>query len=164
MNGSELDLHIVVVDDDPSFRELLATLLTSAGYAVVSASTATEALDAVRATRPAAVILDVALPDTSGYDVCRELRAEWGDELPIVFVSGERIEPLDRIAGLLLGADDYLLKPFVFQELVARVRLLVSRRAPVREVSTDVPRARESASARESARARESVTASCPSA
>jgi DNA-binding NarL/FixJ family response regulator len=63
----------------------------------------------------------------SGYDVCRILRAQYGDELPIVFVSGERTEPFDRVAGLRLGADDYIVKPFDPHELLARVDRLVAR-------------------------------------
>jgi DNA-binding NarL/FixJ family response regulator len=73
------------------------------------------------------VLLDVNMPDGSGYEVCRALRSEFGPGLPIVFLSGERTEGFDRAAGLMLGADDYLVKPFDPDELVARVRRLVGR-------------------------------------
>jgi DNA-binding NarL/FixJ family response regulator len=75
--------------------------------------------------------LEVALPGLSGYEVCHQLRNEFGDALPIVFLSGDRTEPFDRVAGLLIGADDYLVKPFALDELLARVRRLARRTAPV---------------------------------
>ena len=77
--------------------------------------------------RPALVILDVDLPRVTGYEVCRELRDTFGEAVAIMFVSGTRAEALDRIAGLLIGADDYVLKPFDPDELVNRVRALLRR-------------------------------------
>ena len=68
------------------------------------------------------VVLEVDLPDASGYELCRELHETYGDDLPVIFVAGSRTEPADRVAGLLLGADDYLVKPFDPDELLARVR------------------------------------------
>ena len=76
---------------------------------------------------PALVILEVSLPDAGGYEVCRELRDAFGDELPIIFVSGTKTDVLDRAAGLLIGADDYVTKPFDHEELIARVRRLLER-------------------------------------
>jgi DNA-binding NarL/FixJ family response regulator len=70
------------------------------------------------------------MPGISGYGVCHALRDEFGESLPIMFVSGERTEPYDRVAGLLVGADDYLVKPFAPDELLARVRNLIGRRQP----------------------------------
>jgi DNA-binding NarL/FixJ family response regulator len=78
---------------------------------------------------PALVVLDVHLPDISGYEVCRELRDMFGERLPILFLSGARTESYDRVGGLLLGADDYLVKPFAHDELLARVRRLLARSA-----------------------------------
>lgn len=72
-------------------------------------------------------MLDVRLPDLSGYEVCRELRDRLGESVPVLFVSGERVESFDRVAGLLVGGDDYLVKPVDVDELVARVRRLVER-------------------------------------
>ncbi len=122
--------RVLVVDDDPGMIELLELLLRSAGLEPVAVSDGSAALEEARRRRPALVILDVNLPGLSGYEVCRALRAEHGAELPIVFVSGERTESFDRVAGLLLGADDYLAKPFAPDELLARVRALLRRTQP----------------------------------
>jgi DNA-binding NarL/FixJ family response regulator len=85
------------------------------------------------------VILDVLLPDTSGFEVCRELRDEFGDELPIIFVSGERAEAADRAVGLLLGGDDYVVKPFDPDEFLARARRSMIRQQPDRRRSPTSP-------------------------
>jgi len=118
---------ILVVDDDPAGRAVLSTVLHRAGYRTLEAATGPEALATARATPPGAVLLDVTLPGMTGYDVCRTLRDEFGEELPIIFVSGERTEPLDLVAGLLMGADDYLVEPLPAEELVARVRRPLQR-------------------------------------
>jgi len=114
-------------------RELIAGTLGQAGYEILEAETGDAALEAARKGRPSLVILDVCLPGLSGYEVCRELRDELGDTLPILFVSGERIESLDRVAGLLVGGDDYLVKPFALDELLARGRRLIQRRTVARD-------------------------------
>jgi DNA-binding NarL/FixJ family response regulator len=88
--------------------------------------TADDALDFVADEAPALVVLDV-MPLVSGYEVCRRLRDRYGTALPIVFLSGERVESLDRVAGLLIGADDYVVKPFAPDELIARVQRLLER-------------------------------------
>ena len=119
--------HILVVDDDPAFRDLVATLLERIGCRTVGAADGREALHAAASSPPDVVLLDVDLPGSSGYEVCRELRDAYGDDLAIVFVSGERTERLDRVGGLLLGADDYVVKPFEPDELLARVRRLLAR-------------------------------------
>jgi DNA-binding NarL/FixJ family response regulator len=121
---------ILVVDDDSDCRSLISTVLTRAGFGVEEAATGEQAIEAVHARRPSAVVLEVCLPGVSGYEVCWELREAFGRELPILFVSARRTEPFDRVAGLLVGADDYLVKPFATDELLARLRTLV-RRAPV---------------------------------
>lgn len=118
---------ILVVDDDGGFRSFLATTLSRAGFAAREAATGEDALVFARTDPPALVLLEVCLPGISGFEVCRELREQFGNELPIVFVSGTRIEPLDRSAGLLIGCDDYLVKPVDPNELLARVRRLVAR-------------------------------------
>ena len=114
--------RVLVVDDDEGFRALARALLERAGFAVVEAADADEALAAVEGSPPQAVLLDVRLPGVSGYEVYRELRDRCGEGLPILFISGERTDPYDRVAGLLMGADDYLVKPCDPDELVARVR------------------------------------------
>ena len=118
---------MLVVDDDATFRALVTALLQRAGFTTCEAATGEEALASARRERPACVLLDVLLPGATGYEVCRELRDEYGESLPIIFVTGERIEAADRVAGLLVGADDYVVKPFDPDELIARARRLVAR-------------------------------------
>jgi two-component system nitrate/nitrite response regulator NarL len=124
---------VLIVDDDAAFRALAQTLFSRAGYATVEAASGTEALAAVRAARPALVVLDVSLPDVNGYEVCRELRDEFDNELPIIFVSGERVDAVDRTVGLLVGGDDYVVKPFDADEFLARARRAIVRSRPERE-------------------------------
>jgi DNA-binding NarL/FixJ family response regulator len=100
-------------------------VLRRVGYGTYEAETGEEALAAAKRERPALVILEALLPGVSGYEVCRELKDEFGEALPIVFVSGTRTEPGDRVAGLLVGGDDYIVKPFDPDELLARVRRLL---------------------------------------
>jgi DNA-binding NarL/FixJ family response regulator len=130
---------IVIADGDEGGRALAAAALNRAGYETLEVSTGTAALEAVRTNGVALVVLEVGLPDMTGYEVCRELRSERGDELPIFFLSGLRTEPLDRVAGLLLGADDFIVKPFDSDELVARVRRFVNRKALLRDVTLGEP-------------------------
>ena len=120
---------ILVVDDDPGAAEAISALLEGAGLETRRAHSGEDALAVARERRPQMVLLDVRLPGVSGYEVLRALRDRFGESLPIMFVSGERVEPFDRVAGLQLGADDYLVKPFAPDELIARVRRLVERSA-----------------------------------
>jgi DNA-binding NarL/FixJ family response regulator len=120
---------ILVVDDDEGFRALVAAVLDHCGYVLTEAGTGEEALEAATAAPPALVVLDVHLPRMSGYEVCRALRERFGDGLPIIFVSGERTQSFDRVAGFLIGGDDYLVKPFALDDFVARVRRHLQRRA-----------------------------------
>jgi DNA-binding NarL/FixJ family response regulator len=113
---------ILIVDDDAAMRELVACLLKDAGYETFDAPTGESALAFALERRPALVLLDVHLAGLSGYEVCQQLRERYGQQLPIIFLSGERTEAHDRVAGLLIGGDDYLTKPFSPDELVARVR------------------------------------------
>ena len=120
---------ILIVEDDAGVRGLLTELLEGAGYATRCAQTGEEGLALARGERPALAILDVSLSGLSGYEVCRALRDDLGERLAIMFVSGARTESFDRVAGLLVGADDYLSKPFAPDELLARVRALLRRSA-----------------------------------
>ena len=95
-------------------------------------STGEEALAAAGDETPALVLFELELPDMSGYELCRALRQNHGDGLPLFLMSGDRIDSMDRVAGLLIGADDYIVKPFNVDELVARVRRFVERRARTR--------------------------------
>ena len=136
---------ILVVDDDPGTRALVSSLLVRVGYPVHEASTGADGLAVASRERPALVILDVEMPVTSGYEVYRELRGRFGDSLPVLFLSGARTEPYDRAAGLMLGADDYVVKPFDGDEFLALVRRLVTHAAPPvsESASTLTPRERE---------------------
>jgi two-component system response regulator FixJ len=127
----------LVVDDDAGFRAFAEALLERAGLTVELAADGSAALEAVRLAEPDLVLLDVCLPGASGYEVFRELRDRHGDALPIIFISGERIAALDRVAGLLIGADDYLVKPFDPDELLARVRRSLSRRSDGAEQASE---------------------------
>ena len=101
------------------------------GFNVVEVASGEQALEAVSESRPSIALLEIPLGPLSGYEVCRALRAEHGDELPIAFVSGSRTESYDRVAGLLVGADDYIVKPYAADELLTRVRNLVRRSRPL---------------------------------
>lgn len=118
---------VLVAEDDESYRELLVAVLGAAGFTVCAVSTGAAAIDAAHREPPALAILDVNLPGLSGYEVCRSLREDHGPELPILFLSGERTESFDRVAGLLIGADDYMVKPAAEDELIVRVRALACR-------------------------------------
>jgi DNA-binding NarL/FixJ family response regulator len=111
-------------------RDELVGLFEAAGFATVAASTGHRAVELALSSHAAVVVLDVSLPGRSGYEVCRELREALGGSIGIVFLSGERTEAFDRVAGLLLGADDYVAKPFEPGELVARVRSVLRRASP----------------------------------
>jgi DNA-binding NarL/FixJ family response regulator len=113
---------VLVVDDDPGFREFMGQLLERAGFFVLDAADAEEALELVAARVPQLVLLDVQLPRVSGYELFRELRDRCGESLPVIFVSGVRTDSYDRVAGIMLGAEDYLVKPFDPDELLVRVR------------------------------------------
>jgi DNA-binding NarL/FixJ family response regulator len=118
---------VLVVDDDEALRTVVSFGLRQAGFDVTEAASGAAALESASSRRPSLVVLDVRLPDLSGYEVCRELHDRLGCSVPVLFVSGERVESLDRVAGLLVGGDDYLTKPFEVDELVARARRLVER-------------------------------------
>jgi DNA-binding NarL/FixJ family response regulator len=119
--------HILLIDHQAGSRAFLSRLLERAGFDSEEAGSCRDALDSARKSRPQLVLLDVYLPDGSGFEVCRELRDLYGEELPIIFLSGERTQPFDRAAGLLLGGDDYVVKPFDPDELMARVRRCLVR-------------------------------------
>jgi DNA-binding NarL/FixJ family response regulator len=117
---------VVIADTDQAQRQTLASALTKAGFRALQAESGEEALSLTRTSAPVAVILEVPLGSLSGYEVCHSLRAEL-PELPIMFLSGHRTESYDRVAGLLLGADDYLVKPYADGELIARLTNLYRR-------------------------------------
>jgi DNA-binding response OmpR family regulator len=116
---------ILVVEDEPSVARGLEYGLKAEGFTVLLAATGRKALDLVRAGGPELVLLDVRLPDISGFDVCRTLREE-GRSLPILMVTAKD-EEVDKVLGLELGADDYIVKPFSFRELLSRVHAALRR-------------------------------------
>lgn len=117
--------HALVIEDEPQMRSMLADNLEFEGFRVTAVASGEEALDAVAARQYSLLIVDVMLPGISGLDVCRQLRAR-GEHVPIVVLTALGQEQ-DRVRGLDLGADDYVIKPFSVSELLARVRALVRR-------------------------------------
>ena len=116
---------VVVVEDDPHIADLVDLYLRREGFRVLLAGDGEKGLEVVRREDPSMVILDVGLPGArDGFDVCREIRA--GSSVPVLFLTA-RDDEVDRILGLELGADDYLVKPFSPRELVARVRAILRR-------------------------------------
>ncbi|WP_309114931.1 response regulator transcription factor [Saccharothrix sp.] len=120
-------MRILVVDDDRAVRESLRRSLQFNGYQVDLAGDGQQALEAVVAQRPDAMVLDVMMPRLDGLEVCRRLRST-GDDLPILVLTA-RDAVSDRVSGLDAGADDYLPKPFALEELLARLRALLRRAA-----------------------------------
>src|SRR5919198_2846036 len=136
--GDDCGATVLVVDDDDGHRELISTVLGRAGFSIVDAATGEQAMAAARRHRPRVVVLDIRMPDLSGYEVCRRLRDEFGDTVSILFLSGARTEGFDRAAGLLVGADDYLVKPFSPDELLARVRIRLPRGVEESSLASDL--------------------------
>jgi two-component system, OmpR family, response regulator len=116
---------LLVVDDEPTVRELLSATLRFAGFTVTSAATGAAAVDAARRDPPDLVLLDVTLPDMDGFDVVRNLR-DGGARVPVLFLTA-RDAPADKVQGLTLGGDDYVTKPFDLEELIARIRAILRR-------------------------------------
>jgi DNA-binding response OmpR family regulator len=116
--------RIIVADDDTLLTDSLGFLLKQEGYDVTVAGTASEALGLVRRWSPDLILLDVGLPDLSGVEVCRRLRADWPG--PIIMLTARR-QDADKVIGLDSGADDYVTKPFVSTELLARIRAALRR-------------------------------------
>ncbi|MBA2450339.1 MAG: response regulator transcription factor [Chloroflexi bacterium] len=118
--------NILIVDDDEAIRSSLRRSLALEGYKASIATDGDEALRLVREQPPDLVVLDVMMPTLDGLEVCRRLRAS-DTELPIIMLTARDAVP-DRVAGLENGADDYLVKPFAFEELLARIRVRLRRR------------------------------------
>ncbi len=127
---------ILVVEDDPTLRETLVDALEVEGFRVVSAADGRAALTRFRADQPDLVLLDLMLPELSGIEVCRIIRAESG--VPIVMLTAKDSE-LDKVVGLELGADDYVTKPFSLRELSARIRALFRRSEQIAAPEAGLP-------------------------
>jgi DNA-binding response OmpR family regulator len=123
---------VLVVDDEPHIVEFLAENLRADDFSVLTAATGSEAISLLDRSRPDVVLLDVVLPDISGYEVCRMVRAgngvthTWDPDVPIIMLSA-KAEHTDRVRGLTRGADDYVTKPFHYPELLARIAALLKR-------------------------------------
>jgi len=122
---SEPEASILVVDDEPNIRELLATSLRFAGFEVRSAPDGATALRLARDAAPDLVLLDVMLPDMDGFAVTRRLR-EKGQTMPVLFLTA-RDDTRDKVTGLTVGGDDYVTKPFSLEEVIARIRAVLRR-------------------------------------
>src|SRR4051812_48575395 len=128
--------RLLIVEDDRELRQLLTRGLAEEGFDVRAVALGGEALRSARERAPDAIVIDIGLPDTDGRDVCQALRAE-GATAPVLFLTA-RDAVTDRLAGFSAGGDDYVIKPFVFEELVARLHALV-RRAGVDGTTTIGP-------------------------
>ncbi len=119
------EARVLVVDDEANITDLVGTALRYVGFEVATAATGREAIERARAFRPELIVLDVMLPDLDGFEVTRRLRGE-GLRIPVLFLTA-RDATEDKVAGLTLGGDDYVTKPFSLEELVARVRAVLRR-------------------------------------
>jgi DNA-binding response OmpR family regulator len=119
------DQRILIVEDDLAVARGLEYGLTSEGWSVLHAATGQQALQLIRSQQPHVIILDIRLPDISGFDVCRQLRSE-GATQPVLMLTA-RDEEFDKVLGLEMGADDYVVKPFSLREIIARVRAMLRR-------------------------------------
>ena len=133
---------VLIAEDDCMTLALIELSLDAAGYETCAAGSGADAMAILAETPVCAAVLDVNLPGRSGYEICREVRRLYGGSAPVLLVSGERTEGFDRVAGLLIGADDYLVKPFDPSELVARLDGLM-RRSQAGASRSLTPRERE---------------------
>ena len=126
---------ILVVDDEPQIRRVLRTTLAADGYAIVEAQDGNEALEKLRSERPDLVLLDMNMPGMDGLETCREIRA--ASDVPILMLTVRNAER-DKVRALDAGADDYVVKPFGIQELLARIRAALRRASPEGEAMSVV--------------------------
>lgn len=116
---------ILVIEDEPNIRELVLYNLKTNGYDGIAAEDGIMGITMVHREKPDLILLDLMLPEKSGYEICRELRAE-GDDTPIIMVTA-KTEEIDKVMGLECGADDYISKPFGIRELMARIKAVLRR-------------------------------------
>jgi DNA-binding NarL/FixJ family response regulator len=131
---------VLIVDDDRVFSEFVRLILEGAGYETLEAATGEDALRIASEHSSLVVLLDIVLPKLNGYEVCHGLRKMLGESAAIAFVSGARTDAVDVASGLLVGADDYIVKPVDPDELVARVGVLSRRLQPARANGTGAAR------------------------
>ena len=131
MKSNNPEAKLLVVDDEPTIRELLSTSLRFAGFDVVAAANGRDALTAAESEQPDLAVMDVMLPDMDGFTVTRKLRAA-GRHFPVLFLTA-RDDTEDKVTGLTVGGDDYVTKPFSLDEVVARIRAVLRRTAPAED-------------------------------
>jgi len=131
----DFEARLLVVDDEPNIRDLLATSLRFAGFEVFTAATGNEAIREATENQPDLMVLDVMLPDMDGFTVTRRLR-DRGEKYPILFLTAKD-ETQDKVAGLTVGGDDYVTKPFSLEEVVARIRAVLRRTHGGAETTVD---------------------------
>lgn len=119
------EARLVVVDDEPSIRELLSASLRFSGFEVITASNGTEAIEVIVDSQPDLIIMDVMMPDIDGFTVTSRIRQE-GIDVPVLFLTA-RDDTQDKVMGLTVGGDDYVTKPFSLEEVVARIRAILRR-------------------------------------
>jgi DNA-binding response OmpR family regulator len=132
-------MEVLVVEDDPRISEVLQYALKAEGYAVLTSQRGREAIEVARRSSPGLIVLDVGLPDIDGFEVCRSLRTF--SDVPVIFLTS-RSDEIDRVVGLEIGGDDYVVKPFSPRELLARIKAIRRRndrpaQAPADETSSD---------------------------
>lgn len=132
--GKNVEASIVVVDDEPSIRELLVASLHFAGFDVETAASGSEAIEVIERVHPDLIVMDVMLPDIDGFTVTRRIRQN-GVVVPVLFLTA-RDDTQDKIMGLTVGGDDYVTKPFSLEEVVARIRAILRR---TQEPEEDTP-------------------------
>ncbi len=118
-------MKVLVAEDDKYIRDGLREILESEGYIVIVASNGKEALDSFKTQKPDFICLDIMMPEMNGYDVCREVR-KVNSNIPVIFISAKS-EEIDKVLGLELGADDFIVKPFGVKEVIARIRAVTRR-------------------------------------
>ncbi|MDZ7549637.1 response regulator transcription factor [Bifidobacteriaceae bacterium NR047] len=123
--SKNVEASIVVVDDEPSIRELLVASLHFAGFEVETAASGSEAVEVIERVKPDLIVMDVMLPDIDGFTVTRRIRQN-GIKVPVLFLTA-RDDTQDKIMGLTVGGDDYVTKPFSLEEVVARIRAILRR-------------------------------------
>ena len=128
------EARLVVVDDEPSIRDLLVASLHFAGFEVTTAASGSEAIEVIEKTKPDLIVLDVMLPDIDGFTVTSRIRQE-GIDAPVLFLTA-RDDTQDKVMGLTVGGDDYVTKPFSLEEVVARIKAILRR---TREHEEDDP-------------------------
>ncbi|GAA4401373.1 response regulator transcription factor [Tsukamurella soli] len=127
---------MLVVDDEPNIRELIAATLRRSGFQVCAVETGTDALSAAQSFLPHIIVLDVMLPDIDGFTVAARIRSS-DDPIPVLFLTAKG-RTADRVAGLTLGGDDYVTKPFDLDEVVARLQAILRRVRPDRRAAADL--------------------------